>query len=308
MFTETGATKSLTSAGNDADERLLRNALPNASQVPGGKTPAAVRLIAASPKVSAGRVLGALGAIGSVTAPTLFTAPIELVLFRFTWLPQHGRLLLEKHWLGLLVDLEVHVRRAEVVGALPRQIQEVPAIGATDELGRLVEAREVALLRRDRAAHHRDVGVVLLGALAERVVPAAAGQVDALDEALHGRPVGVHGRIGHEIAVTALKGAGGQRRRTRLSSAIRGEVTPGRAIREARSRDSEGDGEGGGSGQRAPRSPGQKKPMRATARRRHAAAVRARCAHILPSLGDIPSDEADRRGRNRPNCSCGVGA
>src|SRR6266496_1730776 len=99
MWTGCGATKSLTSAGNDADERLFRNALPNASQVPGGKTPAAVRLIAASPKVSAGRVLGALGAIGSVTAPTLFTAASELVRCRFTWVPQHGRLLLEKHWL-----------------------------------------------------------------------------------------------------------------------------------------------------------------------------------------------------------------
>jgi hypothetical protein len=29
MFTGCGATKSLTSAGNDADERLFRNALPN---------------------------------------------------------------------------------------------------------------------------------------------------------------------------------------------------------------------------------------------------------------------------------------
>src|SRR5262252_3693793 len=99
MFTGTGATKSLTSAGNDADERLFRNALPKASQVPGGKTPAAVRLIAVSPKVFRPRDRGALGAIGSVTASRLLTAPIESLLFRFTWLPQHGRLLLEKHWL-----------------------------------------------------------------------------------------------------------------------------------------------------------------------------------------------------------------
>src|SRR5215471_16715816 len=99
MFTGTGATKSLTSAVNDAEARLLRNALPNASQVPDGKTPAAVRLVAVSPKVSAGRLLGAFGAIGSVTASRLFTAPIESVPFSVTWLPQQGRLLLEKHWL-----------------------------------------------------------------------------------------------------------------------------------------------------------------------------------------------------------------
>src|SRR5260370_22985271 len=101
MFTGTGATKSLTSAPNDAEARLFKNALPSASHVPDGKTPAAVRLIAASPKVSAGRLLGAFGAIGSDTASRLLTAPIESVLFRFTWLPQHGRLLLEKHWLVL---------------------------------------------------------------------------------------------------------------------------------------------------------------------------------------------------------------
>jgi len=46
MFIGTGAMKSLTSAPNDAEARLFRNALPNASQVPGGNTPAAVRSIA----------------------------------------------------------------------------------------------------------------------------------------------------------------------------------------------------------------------------------------------------------------------
>ena len=65
MFTGCGAMKSLTSAGNDADERLFRNALPKPSHVPGGKTPAAVRLIAASPKVARGQA--ARSAIGSVT-------------------------------------------------------------------------------------------------------------------------------------------------------------------------------------------------------------------------------------------------
>src|SRR5437867_1055772 len=51
IFTGTGATKSLTSEVNDADERLFRNTLPKASHTPGGKTPAAVKLMAVSPKV-----------------------------------------------------------------------------------------------------------------------------------------------------------------------------------------------------------------------------------------------------------------
>src|SRR6266568_1790775 len=97
MFTGTGATKSLTSAPNAAEARLFRNALPNASQVPGGNTPAAVRLMAVSPKVSAARFLLVNG---SVTASRLLTAPIESELFRFTWLPQQGTLLLAKHWLA----------------------------------------------------------------------------------------------------------------------------------------------------------------------------------------------------------------
>src|SRR6266487_825333 len=109
MLTFTGATKSFISAPNADEARLFKNALPSASHVPVGKTPAAVRLIAASPKVSAARLLGALGAIGSDTASRLLTAPIESLLFRFTWLPQHGRLLLEKHW--LVGPLVTHVSR-----------------------------------------------------------------------------------------------------------------------------------------------------------------------------------------------------
>src|SRR5215467_14400817 len=112
MLTGTGATKSLTSAVNDAEARLFRNTLPKALQVPGGKTPAAVRLIAASPKVRAARLRGALGAIGSVTAPRLLTAPSESELFRFTWLPQQGSELLEKHW--LVGPLVTHVSRPRV--------------------------------------------------------------------------------------------------------------------------------------------------------------------------------------------------
>ena len=97
MLTFTGATKSLTSAVNEAEARLFRNALPRASHVPLGNTPAAVRLIAASPKVRAARLLGAFGAIGSDTASRLLTAPSEFVPLRVTWLPQHGTELLEKH-------------------------------------------------------------------------------------------------------------------------------------------------------------------------------------------------------------------
>src|SRR6266581_6011732 len=81
MFTGTGATKSLTSAGNDAEARLFRNTLPKASQVPEGNTPAAVRLMAVSPKVSVDKLRGAFGAMGSVTASRLLTAPMEFVLF-----------------------------------------------------------------------------------------------------------------------------------------------------------------------------------------------------------------------------------
>src|SRR5262245_20833074 len=72
MFTGTGATKSLTSAVNDVDERLFRNTEPNASQTPGWKTPAAVRLMAASPNRL---VPMAAPTNGSVTEPRLFTPP-----------------------------------------------------------------------------------------------------------------------------------------------------------------------------------------------------------------------------------------
>src|SRR5438128_8929797 len=60
--TGSGATKSLTSAEKELEERLFRKALPKVSHGPvvDVNTPAAVRLIAASPKVPAGRVIGAL--------------------------------------------------------------------------------------------------------------------------------------------------------------------------------------------------------------------------------------------------------
>src|SRR5215467_2549981 len=96
MSTGWGATKSFTSAGKDADERLFRKALPNASQVPDGKTPAAVRLTAASPNVPAGRLTPAIGSVTvtALTAPSANPAPL-----RSTRLPQQGTELAEKHWL-----------------------------------------------------------------------------------------------------------------------------------------------------------------------------------------------------------------
>src|SRR6266496_5216814 len=100
MFTGTGATKSLTSAGNDADARLFRNTLPKASQVPAGKTPAVVRLMAVSPNLNAPMLFGVFDTNGSVTASRLLTAPIAVAPSRVLWLPQHGTVLLEKHWLA----------------------------------------------------------------------------------------------------------------------------------------------------------------------------------------------------------------
>src|SRR6266542_5741148 len=106
MFTGCGATKSLISAGNEADERLFRNTLPSASQVPAGKTLAAVRLTAASPKVPAGRLTLAMG---SVTATELTAPSAKPAALRFTRLPQQGSELLEKHW--LVAPLVTHFNR-----------------------------------------------------------------------------------------------------------------------------------------------------------------------------------------------------
>src|SRR5262245_34444135 len=96
MFTGIGAMKSLISDVNEDDERPVTIVLPKAWHVPEGKTPAVVRSIAVSPKVNAGRLLGALGAIGSVTAPRLFTDAIESVPSRVTLSPQHGNEFAEK--------------------------------------------------------------------------------------------------------------------------------------------------------------------------------------------------------------------
>src|SRR5262245_10665986 len=102
MLIGMGAMKSLTSAVNDAEARLFTNALPKASQVPGGKTPALVRSISVSPNCRAGTELSALGwpgNNGSVTESRLLTAPIESVPSRVSWSPQHGNVFEEKHTL-----------------------------------------------------------------------------------------------------------------------------------------------------------------------------------------------------------------
>src|SRR6266511_6031499 len=126
MFTGCGATKSLTSAGNDAEERLLRNTLPNASQVPAGKTPDEVRLTAASPNVPAGRVAPLIGS----RTETLLTAPsAKPAALRFTRLPQHGTELAEKHWLA--DPLVTQVNRPSTGAPLPPKsnvISRSPAV------------------------------------------------------------------------------------------------------------------------------------------------------------------------------------
>src|SRR4029453_6897737 len=80
---DTGATKSLISAGNDAEERLFRNVVaePNWHEFPDPPdplmTPAAVRSIDASPNVPPARFRGLFGGTLSETV-ALLTAPSEI--------------------------------------------------------------------------------------------------------------------------------------------------------------------------------------------------------------------------------------
>src|SRR5215217_3067891 len=129
MLTGWGAMKSLTSAGNEAEERLLRKALPKAVQVPAGKTPAAVRLTAASPKVPAGRLTPAIGSVtvAELTAPSASPRPE-----RSTRLPQHGSALAEKHWLA--APVVTHLSRPSTGLPLPpksKVISRSPAVRAS---------------------------------------------------------------------------------------------------------------------------------------------------------------------------------
>src|SRR5512140_3427120 len=90
MLTGMGAMKSLSSAVNDEDERLFRNVLPKAVHTPSLKTPALVRLIAASPNRP---LVRSMLAIGSFTLVVL-TAPSALPPSS-TCLPQQGSALAE---------------------------------------------------------------------------------------------------------------------------------------------------------------------------------------------------------------------
>src|SRR5437588_12599643 len=89
-FTGCGATKSLTSAVKEGEERLFRKALPKAVHVPAENTPAAVRLTAASPKVPAGRGMGALESIVSVAVDALPAPPAKPAALRSTRVAQQG--------------------------------------------------------------------------------------------------------------------------------------------------------------------------------------------------------------------------
>src|SRR6266545_2697097 len=85
ILTGRGAMKSLTSAGKEADERLFRKALANASQVL-PKTPDAVRLIAASPKVSPGRLTPAIVKSKVISrSPAVRLSALGPVVVRFGW-------------------------------------------------------------------------------------------------------------------------------------------------------------------------------------------------------------------------------
>src|SRR6266496_5365924 len=114
MLTGCGATKSFTSAGNEAEERLFRNTLPNASQVPAGKTPESVRLIAASPNSSPARLTFA---IGSVTVDELTAPSAKPDAERLTRLPQQGSAFAEKHW--LVAPVVTHLSRPSTGLPLP---------------------------------------------------------------------------------------------------------------------------------------------------------------------------------------------
>src|SRR5215469_10909641 len=109
MFTGTGAMKSLTSEPNDAEARLLIMALPNALHVPDGNTPAAVRLMAASPNSFAARLTGADGSRTLSFTVVELTEPSATLPPSTCWFPQQGRLLLATHW--LVAPVVVHVAR-----------------------------------------------------------------------------------------------------------------------------------------------------------------------------------------------------
>src|SRR5262245_19324647 len=100
MLTAIGAMKSFNSAGNDAEERLFRNAAPKCWHTVCEKTPAAVRLMPASPKVRPGRSEPPDGGgLASCTVPALTAPSAKPAADRSTRLPQHGSEFDERHWL-----------------------------------------------------------------------------------------------------------------------------------------------------------------------------------------------------------------
>src|SRR5947207_1855220 len=131
MFTGCGATKSLTSAVKEGEERLFRKALAKAVHVPVENTPAAVRLTAASPKVPTGRVMGALESIVSVTVVELTAPSAKPAALRSTRLPQQGSEGLEMHW-PVAAPLVTHLSKPNTGVAPPlvksKVIRRSPAV------------------------------------------------------------------------------------------------------------------------------------------------------------------------------------
>ena len=108
---------------------------------------------------------------------------------------------------GLLVQLEVHVRRARrILDTRPEQLEE---LGGCASFCVEPERLEIALIGRDRAVDDRGIDVVLLRTLAERVVERARRLVVLSNHAgPHGavRPVGepvdaVRLPIDHQVRV-----------------------------------------------------------------------------------------------------------
>src|SRR5262252_4465154 len=129
MFTGTGGTKSFSSAVKDDDARLLIMALPNALHVPAGNTPAAVRLMAASPNSPAARLTGADGSRTLSFVVVELTEPSATLPPSTCWFPQQGRLLLATHW--LVAPVVVHVARDRVGEPEPlksKVIRRSPAV------------------------------------------------------------------------------------------------------------------------------------------------------------------------------------
>src|SRR5437764_928969 len=105
--------KSLISALNDADDRLLTQTWPKASHVSGVRMLEMSRLIDASPNWFA--TSGAFPFSGSVTAVSLTFASVAGGS-TFAWLPQHGSECAEKHIDALSVPGVISQCRTPIVG------------------------------------------------------------------------------------------------------------------------------------------------------------------------------------------------